>query len=205
MVDINDFARRIKRRSILSGTLFFGGALLMFLDFRSKLPMSAKGEMAVVWLMVMGIGAYFWYRSLELPMTETMQLAEQHKGLLTVGEIATALAVSPDIASRTLRQLQARGLARVSMLSLDKNLWEFPDATRLPITQAIQIARDNDGYLSVADLISAGIALETAQQTVALLEHKGVLKQAQASDLHLPPAETPGDAPTPTKEPPTAT
>jgi hypothetical protein len=172
---------------------------MMALDFTTKLPTVEKGEFAILWAFAMAVGVFFWFRSMELPMKEIMQLAEQHDGLLTVTEIATAMSISPDVVVRTLRQLQARGLARVSLRSLDRNLWEFPDSTRLPITQALKIAEENGGYLTMADLINAGITLETAQQTMAVLEAKGILKQPP-SKLDLPKEESTRDEARPKRD-----
>lgn len=191
MVDISDFSRRVKRNSIVAGTLFFGGAFMMAVDFTTRFPTAEKGEFAVFWAFAMAVGVFFWFRSMELPMKEIMQLAEQHDGLLTVTEIATAMSISPDLVMRTLRHLQARGLARVSLRELDRNLWEFPDSAHLPITQALKIAADNGGYLTAADLINAGVALETAQQTLAVLEAKGILKQPP-SKIDLPEEDSAG-------------
>lgn len=189
MVDITDFSRRVKRSSILSGVLFFGGALMMAVDFTTRFPTTEKGEFAVLWAFAMVVGVFFWFRSMELPMKEIMQLAEQHDGLLTVTEIATAMDISPDLVMRALRHLQARGLARVSLRELDRNLWEFPDSAHLPITQALKIAEANGGYLTVADLINAGVTLEIAQQTLAVLQAKGVLKEP-SSKIDLPQGES---------------
>ena len=49
MVDIAEYARRIRRRMWAAGILFFGGALMMVLDFTTKLPTTEKGEFAAVW------------------------------------------------------------------------------------------------------------------------------------------------------------
>ena len=132
MVDIAAFSRRVRRWAIASGIMFFGSALMMLVDFTTRLPTAEKGEFAAVWLFGMGVGVFFYYRSLELPMKELVAFAQAHNGVLTVSEICTGLNISPELAVRTLKRLHAAGLAQPNWSNLDKNQWEFPDILPKP-------------------------------------------------------------------------
>ncbi|MEI8194987.1 MAG: hypothetical protein WCI73_03665 [Phycisphaerae bacterium] len=174
MVDLTLFAKRIKRRSLAAGTLFFGGAFLMVLDFTTKLPTPTKGEFAFVWAFVMTLGGFFWWRSMELPSKEILQMAESRNGVLTVTEITTALDIRPELALRTLRFLAAKGLARSCWEQWEKNLWEFPDSVHLPIAQALELARTKGGRVALQDLIAGGHSVQVAEQTFTVLANKGL-------------------------------
>jgi hypothetical protein len=174
MIDITQFSKRIKRRTITAATLFFGGALLLVVDFTTKLPTAEKGEFAFVWLFLMGIGGFFYYLSMELPTKEIMQVAKDNNGLVTVGEIATALDIKPDLALHALRHLQCLGIAEPRWEELQKNLWQFPDYTQLPIADAIDLARKQGGHITLQDLVAHGFTLEIAQQTFETLHKKGI-------------------------------
>src|SRR5262249_27447882 len=101
-------------------------------------------------------------------------------GVLTIAEIAVALNINPSLAVRTLLQMQAVGLARPCWQEFDKNLWEFPDASRLPVTQTIQLARENKGTLTLQDLVAAGHSLEVAEQTFTVLAGKGIAQDERS-------------------------
>lgn len=160
-----------------AGVLFFGGALMLLVDFTTKLPTVEKGEFAVLWLALMAVGGIFYWRSLELPAREILQLAQDNSGLMTVTEITTKLQVSPDLVLRTLRFLATRNLARPSLHEVEKNLWEFPDAMKLPITQAMDLARSNEGHLDVRQIIDLGISPDSAEQTMHVLRTRRLLSE----------------------------
>jgi hypothetical protein len=181
MIDIADFARRIRRRRILAGVLFFGGAGLMTVSLFTRLPVMVKGEFAAVWLFVMGIGGYFYFRSMELPVKEIMQLAEDKGGVLTLSEICTALGVDPDVALRALVHLQRVGVAAPRWQEIQKNLWEFPDAIKLPIGEAIDLAKEGGGRVTIRDLVAAGHSVEVAEQTFDAIAEKGLAQQETGS------------------------
>lgn len=182
MVDIRAYARRVRRNTLIASMLFVVGAVITAGVFLSRLPIFAKGEAALVGLVIMGVSAYFWFRAMELPTREIMQLAADRRGLLTVTEITTALNADPDRVMRALRYLRDRGLARVSWQDLDKNLWEFPDCLQLPVPEAIAMAQANGGRLSLRDLLARGHTMEIAQQTMHTLAEKGLAKAEQGGD-----------------------
>ena len=181
MIDITDFARRIRRRSILAGIFFFGSAAFLVADLTIKMPMQLKGEIAIPWLFGLGVGAYFYFRSMELPKKEILQLAETHHGILSLSEISTALAIDPDLALRTLLLLQRLGVANPRWQELQKNLWEFPDYLKLPIAETIDLAKKHGGRLSLKDLISAGHSVDVAQQTFDAMSEKGLAQKDPAT------------------------
>jgi hypothetical protein len=183
VIDIADFAKRVRRRTWLAGLLFFGGALLMVLDFSVRISRAAKGELAVLCGLIMGIGLFFYYRSLELPQKEIIQLAESKGGVLSLSEISTALAIEPAIALRTLLRLQRLGVATPRWADLQKNLWEFPDYTKLPIAETIDLARERGGKISLHDLVAGGHSPEVARQTFDTLSEKGLARQQGAELL----------------------
>ena len=180
MIDISQFSKRVWRRSVIAATLFFGGALMLVVDYTTKIPTAEKGEFAFVWLFAMGVGGFFYYLSMELPTKEVMQIAEEHKGLVTVGEVSTALGINPDVALRTLYRLQRLGLASPRWEELQKNLWEFPDYVKLPVSQAIDLAQKQGGRLTLQDLVASGYSLDVAQQTFDAIHQKGLARQADA-------------------------
>jgi len=177
MIDIADFARRIRRRSILAGLFFFGSAAMLIVDFTTSLPTQVEGEFAFLWLFGLAIGAFFYFLSMELPKKEILQLAETHNGLLSLSEISTALAIDPQTALRTLLLLQRLGIAIPRWQELQKNLWEFPDYLKLPIAETIDLAKKHGGRLSLKDLISAGHSVDVAQQTFDALSEKGLAQK----------------------------
>lgn len=176
MVDLGSFAKRIRRESVAAGVLFFGGAFMMVLDFTTRLPTTEKGEFAFVWAFLMGLGGFFWWRSMELPLKEILQLAESRNGVLTLSEIATALDIRPGLALRALRALASAGLAHICWEDVQKNLWEFPDAVRLPIGQALNLARSHGGRVALGDLVADGHSVEVAEQTFEVLAGKGLAR-----------------------------
>jgi len=185
MVDITAFAKRIRKRTIAATSLFFGGSFMMVLDFTTRFPTQEKGEFALVWAFVMAVGVYFWYRSMELPLKEIMQLAESRNGLLTLSEAATALDVDPDRVADSLHCLERRGLAKPCWQELNKNLWEFPDSMHLPIAQTIDLARSHGGRVNLQDLVASGQSLELAQQTFSVLAEKGLAREERAEGRSL--------------------
>ena len=119
-------------------------------------------------------------------------MAETRNGLLTVTEITTALDTDPGLVIRALKRLQAQGLARPCWQEWNKNLWEFPDCTHLPIAETIQLARESGGRIELQDLIAAGHSVEIAQQTFAVLASKGIAQDdttAATPSLTLPRRE----------------
>lgn len=182
MVDIGDFARRVKRRAMWAGALFFGGAAMLLVDFTTRFPTTAKGEFAILWAFAMGLGLFFWYLSMELPVREILRLAELRDGLLTLTEISTELNVTPGVALKALRHLQAHGLARVSWQTLEKNLYEFPDATDLPLGLAAELAQTANGQLTEAKLVERGVSARLAQQTIQALGQRGLIREAASTD-----------------------
>ncbi|HUO07827.1 MAG TPA: hypothetical protein VM008_05980 [Phycisphaerae bacterium] len=174
MIDVAQFARRVRRRTRIAAVLFFGGALMLVVDFTTKLPTPEKGEFAFVWLFAMGLGGFIYYLSMELPTKEIMRVAKENNGLVCVGEIATTLDITPDLALRALRHLQRIGIAQPRWEELQKNLWEFPDYMQLPIADAIDLARKHGGKLTLQDLVASGHTLEVAQQTFETIQQKGL-------------------------------
>ncbi len=109
-----------------------------------------------------------------LPKGQVMRLAEQRHGLQTLGEISTALNIDPAVARRTLQALSADGIATQRWAEFRKNLWEFPDYMKLPISESIELAKAKGGRLSLNDLISSGYSAETARQTMNALSERGL-------------------------------
>jgi hypothetical protein len=174
MVDIKAFAARIQRRTLAAAILFLGGAGMLVVDFTTDFPTRGKGAFAGLWLFAMAVGAWFYYLSMELPRAELMQIAQERGGVVTEGELATALGVGPELIKRTLAYLQTLGIAAPRWEELRKNLWEFPDYVKLPVGEAIALARKQGGRVTVADLLDGGHSLEVAQETVETLAAKGI-------------------------------
>jgi hypothetical protein len=175
--EVIPFSDRMRARARFAAILFFSGAVMLVVDFTTRFPTTIKGEYAIFWAAAMILGIFLYYRSLELPVREVLQLAQSHDGMLTLTEIATELDVSPDVAIRTLRFLAARNLARPSLQQIEKNLWEFPDCLKLPLAQAMDLAKENDGKLDLQQLMATGVSLESAQQTIDVMKARGFLRQ----------------------------
>ena len=174
MMNITDFARRTGRQKRAAALLFVAGAVMLVVDFTTKFPTVEKGEFAAVWLVAMAIGGFLYYRSMELPAKEVLALAESHNGLVTVGELSTALEIDPAVVLRTLGYLQKMGLASQRWGELQRNLWEFPDYVKLPIAETIDLARENKGRVTLGQLVARGLSLDVAQQTLDTLADKGL-------------------------------
>lgn len=177
MTDLLEFSRRVRKRTRLAAMFFFGGALMLLVDFTTRFPTAQKGEFAVVWIAAMVVGAVAYCRSLELPVREIMQLASSHEGILTLTEISTQLEISPDLAMRTLRYLQQRNLARPSLQMVEKNLWEFPDCLKLPLDRAAELAQRQEGKLTLEQLMATGVSLEDAERTMEVLRARGMISE----------------------------
>jgi hypothetical protein len=174
MIDIRAFARRVRRRATAAACLFLGGTLMLLVDFTTSFPTEAKGEFAAVWLFSIALGVFFYVLSLELPRAEVMQVAQERGGLVTEGELATALGVGPEVIRRTLTYLQRLGIACPQWTELRRNLWEFSDYIKLPMREAITMAKAKGGRVTVADLLAQGHSLDIAEETVETLAEKGL-------------------------------
>lgn len=181
MINVADFAKRIRRRRTIAFIAFFGCALMLTLNLVSRLPPAVRLEASIPWVFGMIIGLVFYYLSLELPKKEILQLAQARNGLLTVSEIATALAIDPDLALNTLRHLQRIGVASPRWEELQRNLWEFPDYVKLPIAETIDLARARGGRVSMRDLLAQGHTPDIARQTIDALSDKGLAQPDTAS------------------------
>jgi DNA-binding transcriptional ArsR family regulator len=145
----------------------------------------ASGGMTLAGLICMGVGLIslgetLWKKR-QLPKREIMRLAEQRNGLLTLGEITTALDIDPEIARRTLQALSKAGIASQRWEEFRKNLWEFPDYMTLPITESIELAKARGGRLTLDDLVASGYSRDTARQTLDTLSEKGLAQQDPAT------------------------
>mgnify|MGYP001598852433 FL=1 len=174
MLDVRAFAKRVTRESIATALTFGGSAFMMVVDFTTDFPTAGKGRFAAIWAFGLALGAFFYYLSLELPRAEILQVAQDRGGVVSEGELATSLGVGPEIIKRTLAYLQQLGLACPKWQELEKNLWEFPDYVKLPMGQAIEIARKQGGRVSVADLLGSGHSLDVAEETLETLASKGL-------------------------------
>jgi hypothetical protein len=181
MPDLTAFSRRLRRLKTAAAALFFAGAGMLVIDFTTKFPTAQKGEFAALWLVAIAVSGYLYYRSMELPATEVLQLAEAKGGLLTLSEIATALNIDPALALRTLQYLQSTGVAAPHWQELQKNLWQFPDYLKLPLAQSLDFAKANGGRVSLKDLLAQGHSVDTAMQTFQTLTDKGLAQADPAS------------------------
>ncbi|HVT79955.1 MAG TPA: hypothetical protein VHM90_04805 [Phycisphaerae bacterium] len=146
---------------------------------------NGTGGMAFAGYICIGVGllglAQTFLKSRQLPKKELMRLAEQRKGILTLSEIATALNIEPEIARRTLQALAKDGIAIQRWEEFRKNLWEFPDYMKLPITESIELAKAKGGRLSMQDLLNSGHSADVARQTLDTLSDKGLAHQDPAT------------------------
>jgi hypothetical protein len=63
---------------------------------------------------------------------------------------------------------------------LQKNLWEFPDYVKLPISQVIDLAQKQGGRVTLQDLVASGYSLDVAQQTFDAIQQKGLARRPDA-------------------------
>jgi hypothetical protein len=165
--------------------LIVGLCLLGYAFMRNGLGGVASGGIAFSGYICVGVGllgiAQTFLKSRQLPKKELMRLAEQRKGILTLSEIATALNIEPEIARRTLQALAKDGIAIQRWEEFRKNLWEFPDYMKLPITESIELAKAKGGRLSMQDLLNSGHSADVARQTLDTLSDKGLAHQDPAT------------------------
>jgi len=137
-----------------------------------------SGGMALGGMICLGLGiisiSKSFFHSRQLPKQEVMRLAEERQGLLTLSEIATALDLDPEIVRRTLKELSKAGIATQRWQEFRKNLWEFPDYMKLPISESIELAKAKGGKRAIDDLVAAGRSREIARQTLDTLSDKGL-------------------------------
>jgi hypothetical protein len=97
----------------------------------------------------------FWL-SRQLPIRDILQFAQAKHGLATLSEITTALDVDPALVVRTLRKLQALGMASPQWQEFRKNLWEFPDYLPHALDGLMAKAQESGGRVTLQDLLAAG-------------------------------------------------
>jgi hypothetical protein len=127
-------------------------------------------------------------KSRRRPTQEIMRLAEQRHGILTLSEIATALNLDPKVVQRTLQQLSETGIAQQRWQEFRKNIWEFPDYMKLPLSESLELAKAKGGRLTLEDLTAAGHSPDTARQTLDTLNDKGLAHPDPASPSSTQPA-----------------
>lgn len=104
--------KKAKRSKWLVGvTLFWGGILFAILDLTTPLPTPTRGAFAFFWLVMLGLGAYWWLQSNKLPFAETFELARLHDGSLLVADVMSDLGIDIEVARKTLDRLAVKGLA----------------------------------------------------------------------------------------------
>jgi hypothetical protein len=174
-------ARKSKSRSdIASGfiVLAVGLALIVSNIAKTGLPGISKGGMALGGLIVLTVGivqiSEAILRARRLPKKEILKLAQSRQGLLTLGEITTALDLDPAVVKKTLEALSKDGLASIRWQEYRKNLWEFPDYMTLPISESLELAKSKGGRITENDLVATGHSRQTARQTLDALADKGL-------------------------------
>ena len=165
--------------------LIVGLCLIGYAVMRNGLGGVASGGIAFSGYICVGVGligiAQTFFKSRQLPKKEVMRLAEQRHGILTLSEIATALDIEPDVARLALQALAKDGIATQRWEEFRKNLWEFPDYMKLPITESIELAKSKGGRITMQDLLNSGHSAATAQQTLDTLREKGLAQQDTSS------------------------
>src|SRR5947208_14415412 len=113
-------SRKHKSRSDLASgfiILAVGLALLVSNIAKTGLPGVAKGGMALGGLIVLTVGIVqiteALLRARQLPKKQILKLAQSRQGLLTLGEITTALDIDPALVKKTLEALSKDGLASI--------------------------------------------------------------------------------------------
>lgn len=113
--------------------LFWGGLLLLLIDMTTAFPTPVYGQYALWWLIVVGLGAYFWHESKKLPLEETLEIAARYRGVLRVPQLVTELNVTIDTAERILDALTRRKYAAPEKHPKDpkgyETIWVFHDLT----------------------------------------------------------------------------
>ncbi len=196
-------AARTKLRRWAIG-LFWGGLGLAILDLTIKMPLTEKRALLLPAFFVTALGGYLYFRSTRLPLTEVLELAKQHKGQLTLTDIATGLGVDVDTAQRCINKLRSQGLAR-SAISVEKNLFIFPDCYNLPEAEVLALAQK----LPIVTLavICEGLKIDEtlARETLDKLVRSGRLIEQDTSsvatwrDIEKPPPPIAQSPPRPSR------
>ena len=104
--------KKVKKVKWLTGLLlFWGGALFGILDLTTPLPTPVRGEFAFVWLVMLGLGAFWWTKSKKLPTEEVLELARLHRGRLLVVDVISEMGLDIEMARRTLDRMVVKGYA----------------------------------------------------------------------------------------------
>ena len=125
---------------------FWGGAMLLLVDMTTPFPTPARGAYAMWWLLVVLAAGAMWLRSRRLPVEETLRLAEQHGGELTVPIVSRELGLSVEMADKTLEAVVAYGEAE-EIETGQSCTWFFFNTNRrnTRLMRVIQMARHSDG------------------------------------------------------------
>jgi hypothetical protein len=171
------YVRRMVMRRIfvvLGILLLILGLLVLLIGFQGPFRESLRIPAGIFGGGSALLGFLTVYFATRPPTTEIMHLARENHGLLTLSEIVTTLNISPKRAIRSLRILQAHGIASQRWQEFRKNLWEFPDYMTLPLFESIELAKTQGGRLTAVDLTASGHSREIARQTMVTLREKGL-------------------------------
>lgn len=125
---LKEFKRKRALLRLAGVLMFWGGLLLLLMDMTTTFPTPLRGQYAMWWLIVVGVGVWSWIASRRFPLEETIEIAKEPKyfGELRVTELTSELNVSLENAEDILMALVKKGYARMEQRG-ETRVWVFPD------------------------------------------------------------------------------
>ncbi|MBN1671144.1 MAG: hypothetical protein JXR37_08940 [Kiritimatiellae bacterium] len=150
---------------------FWGGALLLLVDMTTPFPTPVRGAYAMWWLLVVGAGGAAWILSRRIPVEETLQLAEESGGALTIPVVSRELGLPVKMASCTLRAMCDCGEAE-EVETGQSRTWFFFNTNHGNgrLTRALDFAQRTGGQAKPAQLVGLNIARDLSEAE-AMLNH----------------------------------
>jgi len=162
----------------IGGIGFWGGALFLLIDMCTPFPTPARGAYAMWWLLVIGTAGAGWLFSRRLPVEETLALAEEHGGELTIPVVSRELGLPVGMATRTLEATCECAEAEVVETGRSRT-WFFFNTNRgnNRLVRVIELAREPDARITPHELVTRNIArdLTEAEGMLTRLVARGYL------------------------------
>ena len=186
MKDFTSVGRRLRRYKFAAFLLFATTTVVLtaaIVDYSEhpSAPWVQRDLMyASLWAGGIALLGFLAYAASRTPPTrETLRLAQSRHGLLTLPDVSTTFDIDPNLAGKTLAQLQKLKLAVPRWQEFRRNIWEFPDYMDLPIAPSPELA-END-TLSTEKHPPTSADRQTALPALNALDHNDLASEAPSN------------------------
>jgi hypothetical protein len=174
-----------KRNEKLGLIGIWGGALMLLVDMSTSFPTPARGALAMWWLLVVGAGCASWVLSRKLPIEESIRLADEHDGELTVPNMTMELGLPVSMADKTLQSLCDCGQA-MAIHTGHRSTWFFfnTNAADSRLVRALDMIEKHETVPTATEFVDDSIArdLDEAEEMLKELAEKGYITDQEVPD-----------------------